>query len=735
MPFAAPGWSSPLVVHSFPGAVATQDETISIDGTTYVTWATNNALDTDVPRPFFVDLLFDNVVVFRWTIADLKRSFYQQVRDWDTLREIVRREPGPHTLKLVVDSTNLIQETDETDNVIERTFTWSPFTTALPVEARTRLPDLVPDGWKGWSGPIVATSYVDDETDGPLSVDVPTYIRYAFRNAGLTSTPSEIWVYLYLDDVLVDRARWPGLLAGTRGTSTAWSGLFEVTPVSAGVHTLRLVVDATDLVDEADEENNSFEREFEWAAGAVPPRPLSVTPPAGGESTVPLPLTLPNLVPGWRFGSDGPIVVSHRQGTLLDDPLTVDRTAYVDFVVQNRSTVPAGRYEVDLFFDGRLLNTFDGFQSLSPGFFQPTSDWAIPSSGASIFAGPHTLKIVIDPSDRVAEADETDNVFEKTFVWSSFEASPAAAITYTDGELRDILAGLRPLLDTQEPVLAPVGDDLTGEVLRIADAGYFLLTGTSFQDQRVTIYLLTHDGYLEWIDDNCRERLASAPSDERESAYARCLSARDKPAFKTRRFGKVAIVVDAEQTPPEVIDSLAHELGHMRQDFLNPEQTPTVETVNIRAVHEAQAQQFQRAFWARLEEFTGLRLLSFPDYPEFRRIISVRMNGWITNRQNDEHDMGFIVQWLAVMADPALADLRSEVLGSTGLSAESSLRLFDYLVAMSKEEASAYVTERLQSLNRYVLQITAIATSRLEADLDPDLEGNEAMRPAGLFAP
>ena len=87
------------------------------------------------------------------------------------------------------------------------------------------------------------------------------------------------------------------------------------------------------------------------------------------------------------------------------------------------------------------------------------------------------------------------------------------------------------------------------------------------------------------------------------------------------------------------------------------------------------------------------------------------------------------------MAGPARAGPRREVRGPPGLRAESSWRLFDYLVAMSKEEASAYVTERLQSLNPYALQITAIATSRLEADLDPDLEGNEAMRPAGLFAP
>ncbi|MEE9285247.1 MAG: CARDB domain-containing protein, partial [Dehalococcoidia bacterium] len=357
------------MVQNDPGIVGYQDAELSIDGPTYVSWAVQNTLPSDVTRPFFVDLVLDDIVVKRWRVPSMRAGFFQQVRDWDELGQVVRPQPGPHTMKLVLDSTNLIPEQNETDNVIERPFTWTPPVQASESPPRTRLPDLRPASPEGWSGPIIATSYTDDTVNGPLSVDVPTYIRYAFRNAGLTSTPSDVWVHLYLDDVLVDRQVWSGVLAGSFGTRDEWSGLFEVTGVAPGAHTLRLVVDATDLVVEADEGNNSFEKEFEWAAGAVPPKPFMATPPAPA-TTAPPPHTLPNLVPGWRFGSDGPIVVSLREGTLLDDPLTVAQTAYVDFVVQNRSTVPAAGYEVDLFFDGRLLKTFEGFQSLSPGFLQ-----------------------------------------------------------------------------------------------------------------------------------------------------------------------------------------------------------------------------------------------------------------------------------------------------------------------------------------------------------------------------
>ena len=57
---------------------------------------------------------------------------------------------------------------------------------------------------------------------------------------------------------------------------------------------------------------------------------------------------------------------------------------------------------------------------------------------------------------------------------------------------------------------------------------------------------------------------------------------------------------------PTVIDTLAHEVGHLRQDLINPDQHEAAQyDPFLLALLEGQAQQFQRAFWLNIEEFTG----------------------------------------------------------------------------------------------------------------------------------
>ena len=77
-----------------------------------------------------------------------------------------------------------------------------------------------------------------------------------------------------------------------------------------------------------------------------------------------------------------------------------------------------------------------------------------------------------------------------------------------------------------------------------------------------------------WIDDSFAERFAVS----QESEYTALLVRRERVkrdfvGFKTRRFDRVSVVVDAQHDIAEVITTLVHELGHMRQDFLNPAQT------------------------------------------------------------------------------------------------------------------------------------------------------------------
>ena len=186
-PFTPAGWRLPLVAAGAPGPRS--DAPLSLDGDTYLSWAVINTSPNAIDYPFHIDVYLDDVLVERWTTNNLESNLFISLTDWDELPRRVNLLPGTHTLKLVVDSTNLVPETDESDNVYELEYAWLP--SELPAPEPTpipgKLPDLAPAIPVGWGDSLIATSYAGGAADGPLSVDVPTYIRYGFQNAGLAS--------------------------------------------------------------------------------------------------------------------------------------------------------------------------------------------------------------------------------------------------------------------------------------------------------------------------------------------------------------------------------------------------------------------------------------------------------------------------------------------------------------------------------------------------------------------
>ncbi|MCI0438102.1 MAG: hypothetical protein L0177_03110 [Chloroflexi bacterium] len=733
------GWDNPLVATQFEGS--RNNGALVYGGKTFISWAIANIGTGDIQSDIFVDLLFDNVTVERWVVRGMPVNSSARIEDWADLGSRVNIKAGGHKLKLVVDSTNLIPETDESDNAFEWQFDWIPTQgSTTPTPTPSNLPDLVPAASEDRETPIVATSYQGDRVSGPLSVDVPTYVEYGISNQGFASTGQDIWVYLYFDDYLVDRQLIKGLTAHDTASRPEWDGLFQATRVAPGAHILKMVVDATNLVNEFDETNNVFEQEFIWETGPVPPRPLD---DIEAQPTPPAPLMLPNLVPGWKYGWDGPIVVSNSEGEFKDSPLVVGQTPYVDVVIANLSAVETnGQTVVDLYFDDIKVHTFTSGAVSPPmggGAIRFWSDWDGLASRANVTEGPHTLKIVINPQFTVVEASEQDNVFEKTFVWQyDPDESGPQPIAYTNDQLKAKLSELRMFLLSQELAFDPGGADRTARVLDIAEAGYYLIAGKSFKDERVDIHLLSHDDYAAWIDADFAEKLAVSDSSEYDSILARREFFKENAlGFKTRRFGKIAIVVDAERPIAEVVDSLAHELGHMRQDLLNPSQTEAGDSHFINGIQEAQAQQFQRVFWLTLETFTAQNLIKYPDSDAFRRLIDRRFEFWLGDVNSDEHSLGRILQWLVVMDDPELRDLRDALLSRWSLNAAESLRLYDYLVALDPKAINAYVSERMraQAISAHMKTITTLAKSRLVKSLNPDMEGHPTLRPSSLMSP
>ncbi len=702
--------------------------------TSFVSWAVANKGEISIEELFFIDLYFDGVEVARWSGSRLGSTFLNVITDWDGLSDVVRLSPGEHTLKLVVDPTNLIRETDENDNEVELVITWLPDkNAAISTPVPDRLPDLAPHTPIGWDAALIASSYEGAIIDGPLSVDTPTYVTVSVSNQGLASTPEDVWIYLYVDDVLADMRVTNGMLIEKPVPRSRFQDLLQHIPLSPGVHTLKVVSDPNDLIVESNEENNVFERQFVWGSG-----------PVAAETPVAMPLpqvlpqapALPNLVPGWRFGWDGPIVVSHEPGRFLDGPLTLDRRSLVDILVYNRSTLPAGPYSVDLYFDGEKIQRFQFDRGNVAGEVNFVDDWDGLGEKVILTEGAHIFKMVIDPDNEVSEADETDNTYEKMFSWSAGEVESTEPRTYSDEELRQMLSGLPDLLDIRENVVDANGEVYAEAVLRIVDAGYYLLTGRSFRDERVTVLLLGRQDYLDWISSSFDDQFAIWNPSDYGALVARQEVMRVRSSgFKTRHEGKVLLAVDAERGVADVINSLAHELGHMLQDLSTSDQSDGLISYLQQGVNEAAAQQFQRTVWMALEEFTGLSLTSYPDYFNYLYLIDDRLTAAIRNRGHDEHELGLLLQWLVVLEAPEFAHLREQVIVGPGLDTSDSFRVFEYLINLPPDSLKAYVSMRLDALPGAINLIRKAAMGRLRPATDFQHEGPPDLRVITLLMP
>ena len=727
-----------MVVADAPRMASSTTQMVGEDA--FVSWGIRNVGDVTLDEWYFVDLYFDDVVINRWTGISLVAGELAALIDWSNLNANIAPTPGVHVLKLVLDSTNIVAESDETDNSYELEVVWESGDPAPSLERPvTRLPDLAVAQLRGVSDVMVASPYADDVEDWPLTVDLPSYVVSAIENRGLSSIDHPVRVDLYYDGVLVAWRQGDGAIAGASPSRVTWSGIGGFVPVTPGEHILKVVVDPTNLVVESDETNNAFEKVFTWDTGPVPAKP-AVT--AGTAPVLPQPLASANLQPGWTFDSDGPISLFHEGDTAHNPPLIVGQDVLLRVAVKNRSSVGTRiPFSVDVFFDDKLVNTFV-FRAGIPQKAILSSLWDGLSVEVDIAPGEHTIKIVIDSRDSVREADEEDNVFESTFTWLQEPPPVPVPVEYSTEKIAGLLTGLRELVDSREIAVSPDGTDHSEQIIDIVDAGYYLMTGTSLRDDRVDIHILNREDYLRWIDEAFENQFASASAREMPSLHIRYERLKEYAVgITSRERGRVTVIIDGERPIPTVIDTLAHEVGHLRQDLVNPDQHESaLYDPFLLALLEGQAQQFQRAFWLNIEEFTGETLLEYPDVEVFREWIAQRAFNWFRTAQQDEHALGYLLQWMLVITVPDLEHLAAELEENGSLSAQGSMDLYNYLVGLSPSAASAlarqtYARTSSDDLAELFNRLVSAASDRLEPGLHPNDEGIATLRSVGLLTP
>jgi hypothetical protein len=125
-------------------------------------------------------------------------------------------------------------------------------------------PDLVPAQWAGWQYPIVPSSIPGTTVVNTLYAGYPTYIDWGLANHGTTNTGGNTYGDLYIDSTLLAHYDFGDVLADQSWAFFDWTETVN-TP---GWHTLKVLVDPDDLIDELVESNNVWEHQFYWTPTA-----------------------------------------------------------------------------------------------------------------------------------------------------------------------------------------------------------------------------------------------------------------------------------------------------------------------------------------------------------------------------------------------------------------------------------------------------------------------------------
>lgn len=237
-----------------------------------------------------------------------------------------------------------------------------------------------------------------------------TVVDWRVEQNGEVPATGTFYIDLVLDDMHVKR--WTASGFGIRFylSETDWAGLLDDFELDWGPHTAKLIVDATGLIRESNEADNTVSATFSWAGTpkTVPPKTKK----------------LPNLTFVPSKDDPEPIVVAYDRSAVRTGTISADVPPLVSFGIDNTGVVSIqGRTIADLYIDQKFMERFEW-----DGMVAGESRWAVWDSlkqTVTLSPGPHTVRVVADPTGLVAESDETDNSFEVTLTWGAGALPPA----------------------------------------------------------------------------------------------------------------------------------------------------------------------------------------------------------------------------------------------------------------------------------------------------------------------
>ena len=696
-----------------------------------ISWWVANVGPLATSEQFNIEVRFDGVVLAQWTAQGLARDAFIFIEDRPGLFAGVPVSPGMHTVELVIDPLNQINETNELDNVVVNEVMMSGTTvTELPTEL---LPNLIPAPFEGKLEPLFVSSHEGDPLSGKLSVDAPTYLALGAANRSIQYVEGQVEVDLYFDDLLVRRLTWDDVpaIGSLRFESEDIRDLIDI---SAGPHMLRVLVDPLNRIQESDETDNEYEIELVWGTGTPPPaeEPFQLKTPERE------PTTHANLMPYRPFGWDAaitaaPIPASGPQGK--DGWLNSSQAARINFSFTNASRFSISltdQLKADVLLDGQLMQRIQ-FHSGSSNEGSRWSDDVILMIG-EVPPGEHTVRIVLDPEGLIDELSEADNVYERTFTWHEGRDPGLDEPFSMSGE--EIQDALEPLFGEMRrevgPAFNPDGRDWTGEIVAAGRAAYYLLTGRDVHEEGYVIHFLPPEQFDENSVATCMSSWITMTESEYEERFERCTTGRGEVGFKTRSNGQIHIFVDLGLSPLDALGTYLHELGHGLQDLINPAQTELRPSSGSRGLFEAQAQIFEAAGWRAIEEFMEESLSLFPDVESARERFEFLFD--LRRNRGTEHDIGYRLLWSQALSAGAGTEFSGELRSNGKLSSESAYEMFNFLVTIAALNVETWAIETL-SRTSLMTEFQQIASQRFVQGLGNEETGHPALQDSTWLAP
>jgi hypothetical protein len=191
-PYTPNGWDFPVVPANARGTHTVPGQLNPAPDTTFVDWAVINRGTTATADTFYIYLKLDGTPVAGWFVADaLPPNYYVYAEDRALLVGA-----GTHTLGLVADSTNRIDESDETNNRWSRSWAWGGggggdyqhvvITSSALAERFAPLCNWMESGL-GLNDTVVLTSNIYTSFTGRDNAEkVRNFIKYARQNWSTT---------------------------------------------------------------------------------------------------------------------------------------------------------------------------------------------------------------------------------------------------------------------------------------------------------------------------------------------------------------------------------------------------------------------------------------------------------------------------------------------------------------------------------------------------------------------